>query len=194
MHYFLHNSDITIELGNNKVEVHGTNTESFKVTLVDTGQHTKTAGRLQQVKKYTGNEDFMLTYGDGVSDVDIAELVAFHKKHNKIATVTAVQPDARFGGMDIMKDGAVNAFREKSKADAQWINGGFFVLSPKVLDLIQGDSTVWENDPMEQLASSGQLSAYKHHGFWQPMDTLRDKNHLEHLWDSGRAPWKVWNG
>ena len=194
MHYFLHNSDITIELGNNTVEVHGTNTESFKVTLVDTGQHTKTAGRLQQVKKYTGNEDFMLTYGDGVSDVDITELVAFHKKHNKIATVTAVQPDARFGGMDITEDGAVNAFREKSKADAQWINGGFFVLKPEVFNYLQKDMThmMWEDEPLEKLTQDKQLVAYKHKGFWKCMDAMRDKIELTELWGSGKAPWKTW--
>ncbi|HUR65188.1 MAG TPA: glucose-1-phosphate cytidylyltransferase [Chitinophagaceae bacterium] len=195
MNYFIHNSDITVDLAGNKMEIHGSRAESFKVTLVETGTNTKTAGRLQQVKKYIGNEDFLLTYGDGVSDVDITELVAFHKKHNKIATVTAVQPDARFGGMDIAADGMVNEFREKSKEDAQWVNGGFFVLKPDVFKYLDKDMTsvMWEDEPLEQLTADKQMLAYKHKGFWKCMDALRDKIELNELWDAGKAPWKTWN-
>ncbi len=194
MHYFLHNSDITIELGNNKVEIHGTNTESFKVTLVDTGQHTKTAGRLKQVQKYVGNEDFMLTYGDGVSDVNMKDLLAFHKANNKIATVTAVQMDARFGGMDLTATGDVISFREKAKDESKWINGGFFVLKPEVFDYLGGDMNemMWEDEPLEQLTNDNQLAAYRHKGFWKPLDALRDKIELEALWQSNQAKWKIW--
>jgi glucose-1-phosphate cytidylyltransferase len=194
MNYFLHNSDIKIDLENNDMEVLGTRSEAFKVTLVETGLTTKTAGRLQQVKKYIGDEDFMLTYGDGVSDVNIAELIACHKKNNKLVTVTSVQPDARFGGMDLEPDGTVNAFREKSKADAQWINGGFFVLKSRVFDYLQNDmsNTMWEDEPLEQLAADKQMQAYRHRGFWKCMDALRDKIELNELWESGNAPWKTW--
>ena len=194
MHYFLHNSDLTIELGNNKVEIHGTNTESFKVTLVDTGQHTKTAGRLKKVQKYVGDEDFMLTYGDGVSDVNMKELLAFHKEHNKIATVTAVQMDARFGGMDLAANGDVVSFREKTKDESKWINGGFFVLKPAVFNYLEGDMNdmMWEDDPLEKLSSTNQLAAYKHKGFWKCMDALRDKLELEALWQTNQAKWKIW--
>jgi len=192
--YFLHNSDITLDLAGNKMEIHGTRSESFKVTLVETGTNTKTAGRLQQIKKYVGTDDFLLTYGDGVSDVNIADLVAFHKKHNKIATVTSVQPDARFGGMDIAANGLVNEFREKSKADAQWVNGGFFVLKADVFNYLQNDMTqvMWEDAPLEKLTADQQLVAYKHSGFWKCMDALRDKIELNELWESGNAPWKIW--
>jgi glucose-1-phosphate cytidylyltransferase len=194
MNYFLHNSDIRIDLENNQMEILGTRTESFKVTLVETGLSTKTAGRLQQIKKYIGNEDFLLTYGDGLSDVNIAELVAYHKKNNKIATVTSVQPDARFGGMDIAADGTVHAFREKSKEDAQWINGGFFVLKPGVFNYLQHDmsSVMWEDAPLEKLTDDKQMVAYRHKGFWKCMDALRDKIELNELWESGKAPWKTW--
>lgn len=194
MHYFLHNSDITIELGSNNLEVHGTNTESFKVTLVDTGQNTKTAGRLQQIKKYTGNEDFMLTYGDGVGNVDIEELLKFHRSHSKIATVTAVQMDARFGGMDLADSGDVLSFREKAKDEGKWINGGFFVLKPEVFNYLQGDMSnkMWEDEPLEQLTRDNQLSAYRHQGFWKCMDALRDKLELESLWQTDQAKWKIW--
>jgi glucose-1-phosphate cytidylyltransferase len=194
MHYFLHNSDITIELGNNKVEVHGGNIESFKVTLVDTGLNTKTAGRLMQVRKYVGNEDFMLTYGDGVSDVDFDKLLSFHKKHNKIATITAVQLDARFGGMDVADDGNVISFREKAKDESKWINAGFFVLRPTVFEYLEGDMNqmMWEDEPLEKLTADNQLVAYKHKGFWKCMDALRDKLELEALWQSGHAKWKNW--
>jgi glucose-1-phosphate cytidylyltransferase len=194
MHYFLYNSDITIELGNNKVEVHGSNTELFKVTLVDTGQNTKTAGRLQRVKQYVGNEDFMLTYGDGVSDIDINELLQFHRSHDKIATVTAVQMDARFGGMSVTENGTVSSFREKTKDESKWINGGFFVLRPEVFKYLDGDMTniMWEDEPLENLTHDQQLAAYKHRGFWKCMDALRDKIELTDLWGTGKAPWKNW--
>ena len=194
MHYFLHNSDIAIELGSNKVEVLGTNSESFKVTLVETGQHTKTAGRLKQVQKYLGDEDFMVTYGDGVSDVNIKDLITFHKQHNKIATVTAVQMDARFGGMDLTENGDVVSFREKAKDESKWINGGYFVLKPEVFNYIDGDinNMMWEDEPLEKLTTDNQLAAFKHKGFWKPMDALRDKLELESLWQTGQAKWKIW--
>ena len=194
MHYFIHNSDITIDIGNNKVDVHGSNSESFKITLVETGQHTKTAGRLKQVQKYIGNEDFMLTYGDGVSDVNIKELVAFHKQHKKIATVTAVQMDARFGGMDLAENGDVVSFREKAKDESKWINGGYFVLKSEVFNYLEGDMNemMWEDEPLENLTNDNQLAAYKHKGFWKPMDALRDKIELESLWQTNQAKWKIW--
>ncbi|HVS97171.1 MAG TPA: glucose-1-phosphate cytidylyltransferase [Puia sp.] len=194
MHYYLHNSDITIELGSNKLDVHYTNTEAFKVTLVDTGLSTKTAGRLQRVRQYTGGEDFMLTYGDGVANIDLGELLKFHRQHGKIATVTAVQPEARFGGMELDKSGSVTIFKEKPKGDGKWINGGFFVLSPGVFDYLKEDMTeiMWEDSPMERLARDKQLMAYKHTGFWKPMDALRDKLELEALWQNKQAKWKVW--
>ena len=194
MNYFLHNSDITIDIGKNSVEVHDTNSEAFKVTLVETGLETKTAGRLKKVQKYIGNEDFMLTYGDGVCDVDIKNLVEFHKSHHKIATVTSVQLDARFGGMDVGENGAVQSFREKTKDDSKWINGGFFVLKPEVFKYLQGDmnSTMWEDTPLEALAKDNQLVAYRHLGFWKCMDALRDKIELEDLWKNKNAKWKVW--
>lgn len=194
MNYFLHNADITIDLENNKMKIHDSNAESFKVTLVDTGLNTKTAGRLQQVKKYIGDEDFMLTYGDGVANVNIGKLVEYHKKNNRLVTVTAVQPDARFGGMDLLKDGTVNAFREKAKEDAQWINGGFFVLKPEVFKFLKKDmsSIMWEDEPLEKLTAVKQLIAYKHNGFWKCMDALRDKIELNALWQTNTAPWKIW--
>jgi glucose-1-phosphate cytidylyltransferase len=194
MHYFLHNSDITIEVGSNSVEVHNTNTESFKVTLIETGLDTKTAGRLKQVQKYIGDEDFMLTYGDGVSDVDIPRLLEFHKSHGKIATVTAVQPEARFGGMLLNDAGDVIHFKEKPKGDGKWINGGFFVLKPEVFKYLEGnmDDIMWEDRPMESLANDEQLVAYRHRGFWKCMDALRDKIELESLWQNNEAKWKIW--
>lgn len=194
MNYFLHTSDITIDIGNNKVEVHSTSAESFKVTLVDTGLNTKTAGRLKLVQPYIGNEDFMLTYGDGVGNVDLNELLAFHKKHNKIATVTAVQLEARFGGMDLNENSDVVAFREKAKDEGKWINAGFFVLKPQIFDYLQGDMSnmMWEDEPLENLANNNELAAYKHFGFWKPMDALRDKIELETLWNTNEAKWKVW--
>jgi glucose-1-phosphate cytidylyltransferase len=194
MHYFMHNSDVTIELENNKVDIHFSNTEAFKVTLVDTGLETKTAGRLKRVQKYIGDEQFMLTYGDGVSDVDINELVKFHQSHGKIATVTAVQPSARFGRMDINNKGLVSSFKEKPKNEERWINAGFFVLNPEVFSYLgeDADVTMWEDSPLENLAKEKQLLAYKHNGFWKCMDAMRDKIELEELWDAQQAPWKIW--
>lgn len=194
MNYFLHNSDISIDLGNNKMEVLGTKSDNFKVTLVDTGLNTKTAGRLQQVKKYIGNEDFMLTYGDGVCDVDISELVKFHQANNKIATVTAVSMASRFGGMELDETSAVKDFKEKTKDESKWINGGFFVLKPEVFDYLQGDifDMMWEDEPLEKLTNNGELVAFKHTGFWKPMDALRDKLELEEHWKNNTARWKKW--
>jgi len=195
MNYFLHNADLTIDVASNKTEIHSAGTEAFKVTLVETGANTKTAGRLQQVKKYIGDEDFMLTYGDGVADINIPELLAFHKKHKKMATVTAVQLEARFGGMDLAPDGDVLAFREKAKDDNKWINCGFFVLNPQIFDYLQGDMSdmMWEDEPLEKLTTDNELSAYRHSGFWKPMDALRDKIELEALWKNNQAKWKIWD-
>ncbi len=192
--YFLHNADVTIDLAANKMEVHHSKTEAFKITLVDTGAETKTAGRLKKIKHHIGNEDFMLTYGDGVGDINIAELLAFHQQHNKIATVTAIQLDARFGGMDLSDNGDVTSFREKAKDEGKWINGGFFVLKPAVFNYLESDveNMMWEDEPLERLAANGQLSAYRHKGFWKPMDALRDKIELEYLWKNNQAKWKVW--
>lgn len=194
MNYFLHNSDITIDIGKNKVEVHDSSSEKFKVTLVETGLDTKTAGRLKQVQKYIGEEDFMLTYGDGVCDINLKELVAFHKSHSKIATVTSVQMDARFGGLEVGSNGEVYSFKEKAKDESKWINGGFFVLKPEVFNYLQGDmsNTMWEDTPLESLANDNQLVAYMHKGFWKCMDALRDKIELEELWKNNNAKWKVW--
>ncbi len=194
MNYFLHNSDISIDLANNKMEVLGTKSDNFKVTLVDTGLNTKTAGRLQQVEKYIGNEDFMLTYGDGVSDIDINALVKFHKENNKIATVTAVSMASRFGGMELGTNGSVAEFKEKNKDVNKWINGGFFVLKPTVFKYLETDmtDTMWEDEPLEKLTNDEQLVAYKHAGFWKPMDALRDKIELEDMWKNNKAAWKKW--
>ena len=194
MHYFLHNSDITIELGTNKLDVHYSNTDPFKVTLVDTGLATKTAGRLKRVQQYVADEDFMLTYGDGVANVDMKALLDFHRHHRKIATVTAVQPEARFGGMDLGADGLVRRFKEKPKGDGKWVNGGFFVLHPEVFRYLDGnmDGIMWEDSPMERLAQDCQLVAYQHLGFWKPMDAMRDKLELEALWQNKEAKWKIW--
>lgn len=194
MNYFLHNSDVTIDLANNKTQIHGTNSEPFKVTLVETGLATKTAGRLKQVQKYIGNEDFMLTYGDGVCDINMKELISFHKAHNKIASVTAVQMQARFGGIELANSGEVLSFREKAKDESKWINGGFFVLKPAVFQYLEGDmdDMMWEDEPLEKLTRDQQLVAYQHHGFWKCMDALRDKMELEELWTANHAKWKVW--
>ena len=193
MDYYMHNSDMTIELHSNKVDIHYTQTESFSVTLVDTGAHTKTAGRLKRIQKYLGNEPFMLTYGDGVSNVNISELVQFHKQHGKIATVTAIQPEARFGGMEISEKGDVHIFKEKPLGDGSWINGGFFVLSPQVFNFLteDADNVMWEDGPLATLSNNNQLMAYKHSGFWKCMDAMRDKIELEELWVS-KPKWKVW--
>jgi len=189
--YFLHTSDVTIDLANNALEVHQRTAEPWKVTMVDTGESTMTGGRLKRVARYLGDEDFCFTYGDGVGDVDISGLLRFHRDHGKLATLTAVQPPGRFGALDL--DGTtIRGFQEKPQGDGGWVNGGFFVLSPKVIDYIEDDGTVWEREPLQRLASQGQLAAHFHSGFWQPMDTLRDKNHLEELWAGGQAPWKTW--
>jgi len=190
--YFLHMSDVTFDMSNNNsMQIHNKFAEPWKVTLIDTGENTQTGGRLKRVKHYLGDEDFCFTYGDGVSDVNLTELIQFHKKHGKQATVTAVQPPGRFGALE-MDGTSVSHFVEKPHGDGMYINGGFFVLSPKVIDLIEEDSSIWERKPLETLAQSHQLEAYLHHGFWQPMDTLRDKQHLEELWSKGNAPWKSW--
>ena len=189
--YFLHMSDLTFDMANNKMEIHQASAEPWRVTLVDTGETTNTGGRLRRVQPYLGEEDFCFTYGDGVGDVDIAKLVAFHQSEGRLATVTAMQPPGRFGALRV-EGTQVVSFAEKPQGDGAWVNGGFFVVSPKVLSYIAGDETAWEGAPMERLSSERQVSAYFHHGFWQPMDTLRDKNHLEALWASGRASWKIW--
>ena len=191
--YFLHMSDITFDMQHNKMEVHQRNAEPWRVTLVDTGDETMTGGRLKRVAKYVKDEEmFCLTYGDGVSDVNISQLIAFHKSQKRKATLTATFPPGRFGALD-MHGTKINSFHEKPKGDGAMINGGFFVLSPQVIDYIKDDQTIWERDPLERLAKEGNLSAFHHQGFWQPMDTLRDKIHLEELWSSGNAPWKVWS-
>jgi glucose-1-phosphate cytidylyltransferase len=191
--YFLHMSDITFDMRENRMEVHHKRAEPWNVTLVDTGDHSMTGGRLLRVARFVENEDtFFFTYGDGVGDVDIAATLRFHHAHGKAATLTATYPPGRFGALDI-RGGQVRSFKEKPKGDGAMINGGFFVLSPSVLKHITDDTTVWEQGPLEALAGDGQLMAYEHHGFWQPMDTLRDKHLLERLWDEGKAPWKVWD-
>ena len=190
--YFLHMSDVTFDMEKNSMEVHQRNAEPWRVTLVDTGEETMTGGRIKRVASYLKDEPaFCLTYGDGVSDVNITELIAFHHQHGLQATLTATLPPGRFGALDIRGD-YVEGFKEKPKGDGAMINGGFFVLSPSVIDLIESDATIWEHEPLETLANLGQLLAYQHTGFWQPMDTLRDKMHLEELWASGDAPWKSW--
>jgi glucose-1-phosphate cytidylyltransferase len=194
MDYYMHNSDMTIELHSNNIDVHFTQTECFKVTLVDTGLSTKTAGRLKRVQKYVQDEPFMLTYGDGVCNVDINELINFHKQHSKIATVTAVQPEARFGGLELDENGTVHIFKEKPEGDGRWINGGFFVLSPQIFNYLtkDADEIMFENGPLESLSAAGELMAYKHHGFWKCMDAMRDKIEMEELWNSNHAKWKTW--
>jgi len=189
--YFLHMSDVTFDMVNNKMEVHQRGVEPWKVTLVDTGENTMTGGRLKRVQPYVGEETFCMTYGDGVADLDIATLIAFHKQQGVLATVTAVEPPGRFGALKLQNN-LVTSFEEKPHGDGGTINGGFFVLSPRVMDYIEGDSTIWERGPMEALAREGKLAAYIHRGFWHAMDTLRDKNYLEEVWSSGRAPWKTW--
>jgi len=189
--YFLHMSDVTFDMACNSMEVHRQMAEPWKVTLVDTGDITQTGGRLKRVADYLGNEDFCMTYGDGLGDIDIKATIEFHKMHGLLATITATQPPGRFGALGL-EGNSVRSFLEKPEGEAGWINGGFFVLSPKVIDFIDNDETIWERKPLEELARSNQLRAYFHRGFWQPMDTLRDKNHLDKLWDSGNAPWKLW--
>lgn len=189
--YFLHMSDVTFNMKSNKMDVHQNNAEPWSVTLVDTGEQTMTGGRLKRVREYLGDEDFCFTYGDGVGNVDISALINFHRAEGRLATLTATQPPGRFGALNF-EGNRIDSFREKPQGDGSWINGGFFVLSPKVINYIDGDHTLWEKKPMEQLARDGQLSAWFHDGFWQPMDTLRDKNHLEELWAINQAPWKAW--
>jgi glucose-1-phosphate cytidylyltransferase len=189
--YFLHMSDVTFDMAQNQMKVHQQFAEPWRITLVDTGEETMTGGRLKRVRNYIGDEDFCFTYGDGVSDIDICALIDFHKSKGKLATVTVIQPPSRFGVMGV-EDEVVRSIKEKPNSDGSWINGGFFVLSPKVIDYIEGDTTIWERGPMERLVQDGQLSAYYHNGFWQPMDTLREKLYLDELWKLGKAPWKVW--
>lgn len=190
--YFLHTSDVTFDIRNNTMEVHEQYAEPWKVTLIDTGENTMTGGRLKRIKRFVQNEEaFCFTYGDGVSDIDITQSISFHKAHGKLGTMTAVQPPGRFGAIDI--DGQrIVSFKEKPQGDGNWINGGYFVLSPKVIDYITSDNTIWEREPMENLARNNQINAFHHHGFWQPMDTLRDRLLLEELWEGGQAPWKKW--
>lgn len=190
--YFLHMSDVTFDMSNNKMEVHQRNAEPWRVTLVDTGDNTLTAGRLKRVAGFLkGEDEFFFTYGDGVADIDITRQLAFHRKHGKLATVTSVMPPGRYGALRLKGD-QVQGFDEKPQGDGASINGGFFVLSPKVIDYIDGDNSSWEGEPIKRIAQEGQLMAFAHHGFWQAMDTLREKTLLDNLWDSGRAPWKVW--
>lgn len=191
-HYFLHMSDVTIDLKKNKQEVHTTTSEPWKITLVDTGLETQTGGRLKRVQKYIGNETFMMTYGDGVSDINIKKLVEFHRKNKKAATVSAVQVVGRFGALNMQESGVVNSFLEKPRGDGYWINGGFFVLEPEVFDYIQNDHTVWEFNSLKTMAQDKKLVAFKHSGFWKCMDTLRDRSELEDAWNQGKALWKSW--
>ena len=190
--YFLHQSDVTIDLVSNNIEVHQNESEPWKVTLVDTGLNTMTGGRIKRVENYIDGERFLLTYGDGLSDVNIGETLKFHENHGKDITMTAVQPEGRYGALDISLDNSILNFKEKPKGDNSWINGGFFVCEPSVLKYIEGDSTVFEQEPLIKLAKDGELVAFKHAGFWECMDTLRDKNNLCELWDQGEAPWKKW--
>lgn len=189
--YFLHQSDVTIDISNNKMEVHNNKSEPWRVTLLETGLHTMTGGRILRAKPYIGNEPFLLTYGDGVADIDIEALVAAHKNHGKAITMTSVQPEGRFGALKTNSDGRIVSFMEKPKGDGSWINGGFFVCEPSVMDYIQDDPTVFEQQPLEQLAAAGELYTYRHTGFWKCMDTLRDKNQLNELWNSNKAKWKT---
>lgn len=191
--YYLHTSDVTFDFSEeNKMIVHNNNSEPWKVTLIDTGLNTMTGGRIKRVAPYIGNEPFMLTYGDGVANIDIKSLLQFHKDHGKIATITAIQPGGRFGGLDINASDEIKSFKEKRKEDGGWINGGYMVMNPEILNYIDGDNCIFERFPLETVANQGQLKAYKHKGFWQCMDTIRDKQYLEELWNLNKAPWKVW--
>ena len=194
INYFLHNSDITVELSNNKLDIHYSNSESFKVTLVDTGLTTNTAGRIQKIKKYVGNETFMLTYGDGVADVNIKDLLDFHESHGKLATLTSVQLPGRFGNIETNQNGLVLKFQEKPEGDGTWINGGFFVLNPGIFNYIDGNMNdiQWEKKPLIEIANDGQLATYRHNGYWKCMDAMRDKIELEEEWNSENAKWKIW--
>lgn len=190
--YFLHMSDVTFDMSENKVDYHKSDAEPWKVSLIDTGASSMTGGRIKRIRPYIDDKPFMLTYGDGVGNINIGDLVNFHHANNKLLTVTAVQPAGRFGALNIDNSGLVDSFLEKPKGDGTWINGGFFVCQPEVIDFISDDSTIWERDPMEQIASKGEMSAFKHEGFWKPMDTLRDKTELETMWEQQSAPWKIW--
>ncbi|MCB0736897.1 MAG: glucose-1-phosphate cytidylyltransferase [Bacteroidetes bacterium] len=194
MNYFMHNADVTIDLEKNETEIHASKAESFKITLVETGLHTKTAGRLKRIKQYVDGERFMLTYGDGLSDLDINDLLSFHEKHGKIATVTTILPEGKFGAISTNKDGVVEHFMEKPKGDGSWINGGFFVLEPEVFKYLDGnmDDVMWEESPLHELTQDRQLVSYKYNGFWKCMDALRDKMQLEQMWNSEKTPWKKW--
>jgi len=192
--YFLHQSDVTFDFANNnKTIIHSHLAESWKVTLIDTGQNTMTGGRIKRIQEHVGNEQFMLTYGDGVGNVDINELVEFHRNNNSYVTMTSVQPMGRYGMLDIDSNDQVNTFIEKPRGSTDWINAGFFVLEPEIFDFIDGDDIIWEREPLETFASNGRLKAFKHNGFWKPMDTLRDKIELDKLWEEKKAPWKLWN-
>ena len=190
--YFLHNCDVTFDMEDNSMQIHSKNTEPWKITLVDTGENTMTGGRLKRVKEFLGNDSFCFTYGDGVANINIKNLIKFHSEHKTKATLTAVQPPGRFGSLEFER-GRVLSFKEKPKGDGNLINGGFFVLEPSVIDLIDGDQCIWEDKPLKQLAEEKELSAFFHTDFWQPMDTLRDKNYLQELWESQKAPWKLWD-
>lgn len=193
VNYFMHNADLTVDLGSNQVEVHQNNAEPFKVSLIDTGLDTMTAGRLKRVLPYTNNEPFMLTYGDGVSDIDLDALLDFHKSHGKVCTMTAIQASSRFGVIDMNEEGHINAFEEKPADSGTWINGGFFVVNPEIKDYLpeEADDIMWEKDPLDKLAAAGEIAAYRHHSFWKCMDTLREKEALEEMWEN-KAPWKTW--
>jgi glucose-1-phosphate cytidylyltransferase len=190
--YYLHQSDVTMDLANNRMDVHSTHSEPWRITLLETGLNTMTGGRIKKAKDFIGNESFLLTYGDGVSDVDILETIRFHKHHKKLITMTSVQPEGRFGALSLGQNGQVKTFIEKPKGDDTWINGGFFVCQPEVLNYIEGDETIFEREPLEQLACEGQLYSYRHEGFWKCMDTLRDKVQLNELWAENNPKWKVW--
>lgn len=191
--YFLHQSDMTINIRNNKIKIHKTTSESWEITLIDTGIDTMTGGRIKEIQQFVNNKTFLLTYGDGVGDINIRELVKFHKQHGRYVTLTAVQPLGRFGALNLNSKGEVINFSEKPKGDKTFINGGFFVLEPEIFNYIRGDETIWEREPLESLARKGQLMAYKHNSFWMCIDTRRDKEELEKLWNSNKAPWKIWN-
>jgi len=191
--YFLHQSDVTIDLANNKMQIHKSDSENWKITLIDTGKDTMTGGRIKRIQPYVNNQTFMLTYGDGIGDVDLSELIQSHKTSRKLATVTAVQLSGRFGALGINNNSEVESFFEKPKGDGVWINGGFFVCEPGIFSFIKGDDTIWEREPLENLAKENKLNAFKHKGFWKPMDTLKDKQDLNEYWQSGDAKWKVWD-
>jgi glucose-1-phosphate cytidylyltransferase len=190
--FFLHHADVTFDLASNKMEVHNSEAENWKITLVDTGKDSMTGGRIRRIRPYVNNAPFLLTYGDGVSNVNIRELVSFHEKNKKYVTVTAVQPESRFGILDINAASEVRSFMEKPKGESGWINGGFFVCQPEIFDYLEGDQTIWEREPLESIARDNQLCAFKHEGFWKPMDSLKDKKDLNQLWESGEAEWKTW--